>query len=101
MDIKNEKLKVACKNCNKNIVLTFNSQRCPKCHTHFDTDEIHNLFYEYESQLANSTAYKIGNNLESIGAEGQKIGGCLSNIGCIIFLLPIALLLGYLFLTAF
>lgn len=101
LDIKSEKLKVVCPNCNKNIILGFNTKKCPKCENPFDTEEIHNLFYEYESQLLNSTAYKVGNKLESLGNAGKEAGGCISNIGCIIFLLPITLLLGYLLLSAF
>lgn len=101
MDIETESLKIYCPHCTKKIILTFNTNKCPKCQNEFNIDEVHKLFYEYQSQVLNSTGHKVGKNLESFGNTVSEAGGCIQNIGCIIFLFPLALFLLYLFFATF
>lgn len=44
MSIENEKLKIQCPACQKSIILTFNTTHCPKCHTGFKAEDVHQLF---------------------------------------------------------
>ncbi|MGG5316439.1 hypothetical protein [Enterococcus sp. AZ072] len=92
MSIENEKLKIQCPACQKSIILTFNTTHCPKCHTGFKAEDVHQLFFNYESQLANSKLYHTANKLESVSNSLKNTGDALSNIGCALMLLPLALI---------
>ncbi|MDT2661068.1 zinc ribbon domain-containing protein [Enterococcus hulanensis] len=92
MDIKKEKLEIECPNCKKKFLLTFNTINCPHCGMHFDQEEVHQVFYNYESKLVNSKAYKTGERFKKTGETMQKTGGALQQIGCFLFLLPLAVL---------
>lgn len=84
MNLENTKLKLKCNNCNNNIILTFHTQRCPKCGVEFDQDEVKQKFYDYESSVENSTATKVGNALEGVGDTIQGCGQAISSLGCLI-----------------
>lgn len=99
MDIEKVRLNTKCPHCKEDIVLTFNTTKCPKCHQPYDSEEVKTAFYEYESQVVNSNAYKAGETGEKIGQGLQDVGSCLQNCGCIIMLLPIVLLILYLFFS--
>ena len=101
MDLENTKLKYQCPNCKETIILTFHTIQCPKCQAKYNSDEIKQIFYNYESQVENATATKVANTLNSIGSgmsaagDGLKEGGnALSSLGCFIFGLPFLFILG-------
>lgn len=92
MDIKHEKLKIQCPNCGKEIIITFNTIHCPKCNQNFDSDSIHQVFYDYETQVANSSYTKAGEKLEKFSKGAEKTGKAIEQIGCFIFMLPLGLI---------
>lgn len=87
MDLENTKLKLKCNNCNNNIILTFHTRKCPKCGTEFTEDEVKQVFYDYESKVANSTATQVGETLEGCGTTLQGCGEAISGIGCLIMII--------------
>ena len=91
MDIENKRLKMKCNSCQKDFFLTFNSTECPNCHAQFDTNEIHKIFYDYESNLANSKLYRFGEKMEKSGNNIAKTGDFIQQLGCFIFMIPIGL----------
>lgn len=101
MNLENTKLKYQCPDCKETIILTFHTSQCPKCHAKYDNDEIKQLFYNYESQVENSTFTKVGNALIKTGdgmataGDGIKeTGNAISSLGCFIFGLPFLFILG-------
>lgn len=93
MNTEQERLKVSCLHCKKDIILTFNTTKCPKCGQSFKVDEVHQVFYDYESQIANSRAHNAANKINSVSEGTRKTGNWLQDIGCVIFLLPLTILL--------
>lgn len=91
MDIQKERLRINCPICGNKIILTFNSVSCPVCSSAFSEEEVHKVFYQYESQIANSKLANFGSNLEKVGNGMQKTGSSIQQIGCFIFMLPFGL----------
>ncbi|WP_438766833.1 hypothetical protein [Enterococcus sp. AZ102] len=84
-------LKIKCPNCNKNINITYNTEKCPKCEIDFDINQVHSLFHAYETRLANSKMYKFGQNMERTGDNLNSLGNYIQQIGCFIFSIPLGL----------
>lgn len=101
MDIQKRNLKVDCPVCKQKIILTFNTRSCPKCGVKYEVEAVQNVFYEYESKLANSKQYQITNKIGKVANGVEKTGSFLENLGCIIFLLPVALFCLYMLLQMF
>lgn len=93
MDLQNITLNITCPHCSENITLTFNTIRCPKCAGAFEPESIKRIFYDYESRMANSSAMKFANSMESTGKALDKFGSCLSSLGCVIIGLPVMIIL--------
>ena len=91
MDIEKEKLKLKCNSCQKDFYMTFNTTQCPNCHAQFNPEEVHQIFYDYESRLANSKLYRFGERMEKSGESIEKTGNVIQQIGCFIFLIPLGL----------
>lgn len=91
MNLKEEQLNIDCPFCKKKIVLTFNTLKCPSCSASYEKEDVHKVFYEYESQVANSNFTKIGNNAEKFGSGMQKTGSAIQQIGCFLFMLPLGI----------
>ena len=87
MDLENARLKLKCEHCKNDIILTFHTQRCPKCGFRFDPDEVKQIFYDYESQVKNSKATQVGNTLDGCGTALQGCGQSLSSLGCLIMII--------------
>lgn len=87
MDLENARLKLKCEHCKNDIILTFHTQRCPKCGFRFDPDEVKHIFYDYESHVENSTATQVGNALDGCGTALQGCGQSLSSLGCLIIII--------------
>lgn len=87
MDLENARLKLKCEHCKNDIILTFHTQRCPKCGFRFDPDEVKQIFYDYESQVENSKATQVGNTLDGCGTALQGCGQSLSSLGCLIMII--------------
>lgn len=87
MDLENARLKLKCEHCKNDIILTFHTQRCPKCGFRFEPDEVKQIFYDYESQVENSKATQVGNTLDSCGTALQGCGQSLSSLGCLIMII--------------
>lgn len=92
MDIEKKTLKMKCESCGNDFILTFNTVKCPKCGIAFNIDEIHKIFYNYESRLANSKLYQRSQRMQKSGERLEKTGETISQIGCLLFMLPIGLL---------
>lgn len=91
MDIEKEKLKLKCNSCQKDFYMTFNTTQCPNCHAQFNPEEVHQIFYDYESRLANSKLYRFGERMEKSGESIEKTGNVIQQIGRFIFLIPLGL----------
>lgn len=87
MDLEQARLKLKCEHCKNDIILTFHTQRCPKCGFRFDPDEVKQIFYDYESQVENSKATQLGNTLDGCGTALQGCGQSLSSLGCLIMII--------------
>nr|DAY84531.1 MAG TPA: hypothetical protein [Caudoviricetes sp.] len=87
MDLENARLKLKCEHCKNDIILTFHTQRCPKCGFRFEPDEVKQIFYDYESQVENSKATQVGNTLDGCGTALQGCGQSLSSLGCLIVII--------------
>ena len=87
MDLEQARLKLKCEHCKNDIILTFHTQRCPKCGFRFDPDEVKQIFYDYESQVENSKATQVGNALDGCGTALQGCGQSLSSLGCLIMII--------------
>lgn len=92
MDIEKERLNMKCEACQNDFILTFHTVKCPKCGAVFNPDEVHQIFYNYESKLANSNLYQYGQRMQKSGKRIEKTGETISQIGCFIFMIPIGLL---------
>ncbi|MBO1141489.1 hypothetical protein FQS87_16390 [Enterococcus avium] len=92
MDIEKKTLKMKCESCGNDFILTFNTVKCPKCGIALNIDEIHEIFYNYESRLANSKLYQRSQRMQKSGERLEKTGETISQIGCLLFMLPIGLL---------
>ena len=98
MDLEQTRLKLKCEHCKNDIILTFHTQRCPKCGFRFNTDEIKQKFYDYESHVENSTATQVGNALDGCGTALQGCGQSLSSLGCLIMIILLLIpLLSFIF----
>lgn len=87
MDLENARLKLKCEHCKNDIILTFHTQRCPKCGFRFEPDEVKQIFYDYESQVENSKATQVGNTLDGCGTALQGCGQAIGNLGCLIMII--------------
>lgn len=87
MDLEQARLKLKCEHCKNDIILTFHTQRCPKCGFRFEPDEVKQIFYDYESQVENSKATQVGNTLDGCGTALQGCGQSLSSLGCLIMII--------------
>lgn len=92
MNVENRRLKIKCPFCHKKIFLTFNTTKCPVCKEGFDSDAVHQMFYDYESQLANSKAYRTGEKLQKAGNAMENAGNTMSQIGCALMTLTIGVI---------
>ncbi|EEI10936.1 hypothetical protein [Enterococcus faecalis] len=92
LDVKKEILNVNCPHCGKKIKLSFNSIACPYCYGEFIPDEVHKLFYQYEAHLINSKSYNATKKMEKTSDALINTGKGLSNLGCALTLLPLAIL---------
>ena len=99
MDLQNTTLNINCHRCGKKITLTFNTIQCPKCGEMFDPEAIKRIFYNYESRLANSKAYKVGNAIEKTGNGLNSFGIFLSSLGCVIMGIPLLIILVWFILS--
>lgn len=98
MDLEQARLKLKCEHCKNDIILTFHTQRCPKCGFRFDPDEVKQIFYDYESHVENSKATQVGNALEGCGTALQGCGQSLSSLGCLIMIIILLIpLLSFIF----
>ncbi|MGO5954316.1 hypothetical protein ACTQNA_07940 [Streptococcus pyogenes] len=93
MNLENTKLRTKCPSCGKSIILTFHTRRCPKCFLVFKEDYVKRIFYDYESNVANSAFTKVGEKMTSAGEGMEKTGNTIQQIGCIIMLIPIVYIL--------
>ncbi|WP_347086784.1 hypothetical protein [Streptococcus rubneri] len=93
MDLEQARLKLKCEHCKNDIILTFHTQRCPKCGFRFDPNEVKQIFYDYESQVENSKATQVGNALDGCGTALQGCGQAIGNLGCLIMIILILILL--------
>lgn len=91
MDIEKEKLKLKCNSCQKDFYMTFNTTHCPNCDAQFNPEDVHKIFYDYESRLANSKLYRFGEKMEKTGNTIESAGGFMQQLGCFIFMIPIGL----------
>ena len=87
MDLEQARLKLKCEHCKNDIILTFHTQRCPKCGMEYDSDEVKQIFYDYESYVENSKATQVGNTLDGCGTALQGCGQSLSSLGCLIMII--------------
>lgn len=87
MDLEQARLKYKCEHCKNDIILTFHTQRCPKCGFRFNTDEVKQKFYDYESHVENSKATQVGNALVGAGEVMQGCGQAVSSLGCLIIII--------------
>ena len=87
MDLEQARLKLKCEHCKNDIILTFHTQRCPKCGFRFDPNEVKQIFYDYESQVENNKATQVGNALDGCGTALQGCGQSLSSLGCLIMII--------------
>lgn len=99
MDIKNKRLKIKCENCSKDFYLTFNTTQCPNCGIQFNPNDVHKIFYDYESHLANSNLYRFEERMEKSGESIEKTGNAIQQIGCFIFMIPLGLFCIWLIIT--
>lgn len=79
--MENEKIKITCPNCKKQIYLTFNTKECPKCGFKYDDEAVKNIFYKLESERANSKLIQIGKKMEKSGAQMEKAGDAMNSLG--------------------
>ncbi|WP_142433414.1 hypothetical protein [Enterococcus mundtii] len=101
MDIEKERIKINCNFCNKDIILTFNTIQCPNCGSQFSSEEVHQVFYNYESRVANSKLHQFSEKMQKSGENMEKTGNTISQLGCFIFLLPLGLLCLWFLITMF
>jgi DNA-directed RNA polymerase subunit RPC12/RpoP len=101
MNIENEKLKVVCPHCQRKIILTFHTTKCPKCNNAYNPDEVKQVFYNYESNLANSKLNNVAESAKEVADGMEKTGGALVNLGCFLFLLPLGILCFVLLMSMF
>jgi hypothetical protein len=84
MDLKNMKLKYTCPHCNETFLLTYHTDRCLKCGTRYNPDEIKSIFHSFESHVENSGFTQTGDSLQGCGQALQGCGGVIGGIGCLI-----------------
>ena len=99
MDLQNKTLNINCPHCGKNITLTFNTIKCPKCGGTFKSAAVKRFFYNYESRLANSKSYKVANAIEKTGNGLTGFGNFLSSLGCAIMGIPLLIILVWFILS--
>lgn len=92
MDIESEVLKIDCPICKNKILLTFNTTSCPKCGVNYNPDDVHKVFYDYQSKLINSKSYQRNKNAGKVFNSMEKTGNALSQIGCALMMIPIGIL---------
>lgn len=98
--MENEKIKINCPNCKKQIYLTFNTKECPKCGFKYDDEAVKDIFYKLESERANSKLIQIGDRLQKSGKGLQNAGNAMDSVansmmgcGCLLVVLFIIVLL--------
>lgn len=99
MELQNTKLNINCPHCGKKITLTFNTIECPKCRGIYEPEAVKRIFYNYESRLANSKAYKVANAVEKTGNGLTGFGNFLSSLGCAIMGIPLLIILVWFMLS--
>lgn len=88
MDIKTRNFKYNCPYCKDQIVLTFNTLKCPKCGHAYDPDVVHNYYYEVESKLVNSKEYQRAQRLMKTGENITSVSNGASQFGCAAIVFP-------------
>lgn len=93
MKIDDITLKSQCSNCGKDIVLTYNTTKCPLCGNIFPPGSVKEIFHDYESQVVNSKANKVAAEIGRTSEGLKVVGEAMSAIGCLIILIPILIVL--------
>ena len=93
MNIDGVTLKSQCSNCGKDILLTYNTTKCPLCGNIFPPGSIKEIFHDYESQVVNSKANKVAAEIGRTSDGLKAVGEAMSAIGCLIILIPILIVL--------
>lgn len=93
MKIDDITLKSQCSNCGKDIVLTYNTTKCPLCGNIFPPGSVKEIFHDYESQVVNSNANKVAAEIGRTSEGLKVVGDAVSAIGCLIILIPILIVL--------
>lgn len=93
MKIEEMTLNSKCSNCGKDIILTYNTTKCPLCGTIFPPGSIKEIFHDYESQIINSKSSKIATKIGNTSEGLRVVGEAMSAIGCLIILIPILIVL--------
>ena len=93
MKIEEITLKSQCSNCGKDIVLTYNTTKCPLCGNIFPPGSIKDIFHDYESQLVNSKSNKVATKIGKTSDGLKVVGDAISAVGCLIILIPILIVL--------
>ena len=93
MKIEEITLKSQCSNCGKDILLTYNTTKCPLCWNIFPPGSIKEIFHDYESQVVNSKANKVAAEIGRTSEGLKVVGEAISAIGCLIILIPILIVL--------
>ncbi|MGO3635001.1 MAG: hypothetical protein ACTIOO_01640 [Pseudolactococcus laudensis] len=93
MKIDDITLKSQCSNCGKDILLTYNTTKCPLCGNIFPPGSVKEIFHDYESQVVNSKANKVAAEIGRTSEGLKVVGEAMSAIGCLIILIPILIVL--------
>ena len=93
MNIDDVTLKSQCSNCGKDILLTYNTTKCPLCGNIFPPGSVKEIFHDYESQVVNSKANKVAAQIGRTSEGLKVVGEAMSAIGCLIILIPILIVL--------
>ena len=93
MNIDDVTLKSQCSNCGKDILLTYNTTKCPLCGNIFPPGSVKEIFHDYESQVVNSKANKVAAEIGRTSEGLKVVGEAMSAIGCLIILIPILIVL--------
>lgn len=93
MDIKKERIRINCAHCENKIVLTYHTERCPKCGQPFDPEQVKSLFHNYESQVMNSKFYQAGEKMGKAGNAMAEVGNSMQSCGCTLTLITIFIII--------
>lgn len=84
--MKTESVKINCPSCNQRIIITRDTESCPKCSMQFNPKVVQDMFDKLDSIEGKTQS------IQNVSKGVQETGKAVNDIGCALMMIPIAII---------